>query len=198
MKSFINRHKDLISKRMCQNISRKRAAVSIEGVNRCFANLESAGLSNVPPENVVNYDETNFCDGPKGALMFYRKGTKHPQRVMNTSKTSVSVMFADSASGALLPPYVVYKAEHLMNSWVTGGPLCACYNRTKSGWFDSYCFKDWFQKMMLPYFAGLHSDAPRVMIGDNLASYISADIIGLCEDHNIKFILLPPNSTHLL
>ena len=53
-------------------------------------------------------------------------------------------------------------------------------------------------KVVVPYFAKLDNDLPRAMIGDNLASHLSAEIIGLCETHNIKFILLPPNSTHLL
>lgn len=35
------------------------------------------------------------------------------------------------------------------------------------------------------------------MIGDNLASHISSDVISKYADNNIRFILLPPNSTHL-
>ena len=35
------------------------------------------------------------------------------------------------------------------------------------------------------------------MIGDNLASHISFDVIAECDRHNINFVLLPPNSTHL-
>jgi len=35
------------------------------------------------------------------------------------------------------------------------------------------------------------------MIGDNLASHISLAVIEKCKDYNIRFILLPPNSTHL-
>lgn len=195
--SFIKRHKDILSKRMSQNINRKRAAISSEQVNKFFNNLEVTGVNDVPPEN-INYDETNFCDDPKAVMMLFRKGVKRAERVMNVSKTTVSVMFAGSASGALLPPYVVYKAEHLMNSWVLGGPLNTRYNRTKSGWFDSHCFSDWFDKVALPYFARLENDQPRILIGDNLASHISANILTKCEHNNIKFILLPPNSTHLL
>lgn len=35
------------------------------------------------------------------------------------------------------------------------------------------------------------------MIGDNLASHLSLEIIKKCEENNIAFIFLPPNSTHL-
>ncbi|KAK4326941.1 hypothetical protein Pmani_002545 [Petrolisthes manimaculis] len=50
--------------------------------------------------------------------MLFRKGIKHPERVMNTSKSSVSLMVACSAAGNQLPPYVVYKAERLMDTWL--------------------------------------------------------------------------------
>jgi len=35
------------------------------------------------------------------------------------------------------------------------------------------------------------------MIGDNLSSHISQKVIQCCQDNNISFVLLPPNSTHL-
>ncbi|KAJ8917911.1 hypothetical protein NQ315_002604 [Exocentrus adspersus] len=41
-----------------------------------------------------------------------------------------------TADGVLLPPYIIYKAEHLYDSWTERGPKGARYNRTKSGWMD--------------------------------------------------------------
>ena len=196
-RSFLDRHSDLLSGRVCQNISRKRAAVSVETVNRFFDNLGNA-LQDIPPENIINYDETNLCDDPKGKKMIFRKGIKYAERIMNTSKSAVSLMFSCSASGDFLPPYVVYRAERLMDSWVVGGPIGTRYNRTKSGWFDGFCFKDWLKMQVVPYFNHLSNDSPRVLIGDNLASHLSADVIELCEKNNIRMVFLPPNSTHLL
>lgn len=46
-----------------------------------------------------------------------------------------------------------------------------------------------------PYFRRL--DSPKVLIGDNLCSHISVAVIAKCEKLNIRFILLPPNSTGL-
>jgi len=195
--SFLHRHKDLLSHRACQNISRKRAAVSCEDVNRFFDNLTNT-LAGVPPQNIVNYDETNLTDDPKAKNMIFRKGTKHAERIMNTSKTSVSIMFACSANGRFLPPYTVYKAERMMDTWLMGGPIGARYNRTKSGWFDAYCFKDWLLELAVPYFKRLDNESSRVLIGDNLACHLSADIIAICETNKIKMVFLPPNSTHLL
>lgn len=196
-RSFMKRHAKLVCPRMCQNISRSRAAVSVDTVTKYFENLEVT-LAGAPPSNIVNYDETNLTDDAKSKVMLYRRGIKHPERVMNVSKSSVSVMFAIAASGDILPPYVVYKAEHLMNSWVLGGPVGTRYNRTKSGWFDGHCFSDWVATIAIPYFQSLDNDLPRVLIGDNLSSHITSETLQLCEENNIRFVFLPPNSTHLL
>lgn len=147
-RSYIKRHSDILSTRVCQNISRKRAAIDVETVEKFFTNL-SENLQGVPPQNIVNYDETNLTDDPKSKVMLFRKGIKHPERIMNTSRSFVSLMCACSAAGDQLPPYVVYKGERLMDTWVRGGPLMARYNHTHSGWFDAYCFGDWFTLLFI-------------------------------------------------
>ena len=64
----------------------------------------------MPLSNIVNYDETNLSDDPGKRKVIIRRGTKYPERVINSSKSSTSVMFAAAADGTILPPYVVYKA----------------------------------------------------------------------------------------
>ncbi|XP_065642657.1 jerky protein homolog-like [Hydra vulgaris] len=197
VRSFLERHKSVLSYRACQNICRRRAAISCDSVNRFFNNLEDT-IKNIQPQNIINYDETNLSDDPKSKQMIFRKGTKHAERVINTSKSSVSIMFACTADGIFLPPYTVYKAERLMDTWILGGPIGARYNRTKSGWFDGNCFKDWMQTLVVPYFRHVDNNTPKLLIGDNLACHLSIDVIEICETNNIRMVFLPPNSTHLL
>ena len=40
-------------------------------------------------------------------------------------------------------------------------------------------------------------EAKKVLIGDNLSSHFSDEILRDCEEHNIAFVCLPPNATHL-
>lgn len=91
---------------------------------------------------------------------------------MDSSKSSVSVTFAGTASGYILPPYIVYKAENMYNGWTKNGPKGARYNRSKSGWFDGRIFEDWFLFIVLPYFKK-QGPKPKALIGDNLASHLS-------------------------
>lgn len=104
-------------------------------------------------------------------------------------------MFAAAADGTILPPYTVYKAIHLYQSWTEGGPKNARYNRTKSGWFDSFCFEDWVLTVALPFLK--KKTRRKILIGDNLSSHLSMESVKLCKDNDISFIFLPANSTHL-
>lgn len=96
VRAFFAWHKDLLSKRMCQNISKRHAAVSEEVVSAFFENLKTT-LEGVPPANIVNYDETSVVDDPKGQLQIFQRGTKHAERIMNSSKSATSIMFAVTA-----------------------------------------------------------------------------------------------------
>lgn len=194
VESFMRRHKDQLAVRMCQNIKRSRAGVTPETINSYFDELSNE-LENVPPSNIINYDETNLTDDPGKRKVITRRGTNYPERVMNSSKASTSVMFAAAADGTILPPYVVYKALHLYQSWTEGGPNYARYNRTKSGWFNSFCFEDWVLTVAVPYLKKL--EGKKFFIGDNLSSHLSLESVKLCQDNDIRFIFLPANSTHL-
>ncbi len=192
--SFLKRHKKELSVKLCQNIKRNRAAVSREEIIAYFERLETE-LINIPPENILNYDETNLRDDPGKKKVIMRRGCKYPERVMNSSKSSTSVMFSCAGDGILLPVYVVYKAIHIYDSWTTDGPPNARYNRTKSGWFDSLCFEDWIRTVAVPYLK--NKQGKKFLIGDNLSSHLSMESIRLCLEHDIHFIFLPANSTHL-
>lgn len=145
-------------------------------------------------QKTVNYDETNLTDDPGRKHPIFRRGIKYPDRVMNSTKTSTSLMFAASAAGELLPVYVVYKAD-MWDTWTKGGPEDARYSRSKSGWFDNVCFRDWFYTVALPFLR--RKEGRKLLIGDNLSSHFSQDVIEECQKCDIYFVCLPPNSTHL-
>ncbi|XP_060854929.1 uncharacterized protein LOC132932560 [Metopolophium dirhodum] len=193
-KNFIQRHSKALKIRLGENIKRSRAAVSRTVINEYYNNLEIS-LSGIPPQNIINYDETNFVDDPGRIKVLVRKTSKHADNIMDSTKSATSVMFSVDAAGSMLPLYVVYKSTQLWDSWTLGGPEKCRYNRTPSGRFDQSIFEDWFITVVIPHFRRLEGN--KVVIGDNLASHMSMKIIQLCKENDIKFIFLPPNSTHL-
>lgn len=130
--SFMNRHREKLVQRLSQNLAPKRAQISRDDVTAYFANLQRS-IQDVPPENIVNYDETNLCDDPGRKKCIFHRGVKYPERVIHSSKSATSLMFSGAASGDMLPVYVVYKSEHIWDSWTQAGPEGARYGRSKSG-----------------------------------------------------------------
>ena len=190
---FIKRHKQLTLK-FCENIKRVRASVTRETLLEYFQNLKKS-LEGVPVSNIINYDETNFCDDPGVAKVVVKRGVKHAERIIDSSKSSTSVMVAACADGHVFPPYIVYKAKHIYAGWTEGGIQGAAYNRSITGWFDAELFEEWFNKILLPYCRRLNGS--KVIIGDNLSSHLTMNVIESCLENNIRFVLLPPNSTHI-
>lgn len=192
---FINRHSHILSARLCQNINKKRAEISTESINTFFVHVTQL-LKDVPADNIINYDETNFTNDPGRKQMVFRRGVKYPERIMNATKTSYSVMFAGTAAGNVLPPYVVYKAQRLQAAWTEGGPHGCRYNVSKSGWFDADIFLDWFKSLLLPFCRFLQGR--KIVFGDNLSSHLHPEVFELCNENDIHFVFFPPNTTHLM
>nr|CAI5841824.1 unnamed protein product [Callosobruchus analis] len=136
-----------------------------------------------------------MSDDPGRKKVICRRGCKYPERIMNSTIANISVMFCGNAIGNSLPPYVIYKAEHLWTTWTENGPEGARYNRTKQGWIDWATFEDWLSTLLLPVIK--RQEDTKVMIGDNLSSHVSLNVLKLCEGNNVQFICLPPNSSHL-
>ena len=193
-RSFLKRHSQRIRSRTCQNIKTSRADLTSETFVQYFNNLREV-LADVPANNILNYDETNLSDDPGAEKLIFKRGKKYPERIMNYSKGNTSIIFSGTADGKLLPVYVVYKSQYLLKSWTTGGPKGARFNRSKSGWFDAICFDDWFRTVVVPWARKI--EGKKVVIGDNLSSHFSPEVLKLCKDHNISFVCLVPNSTHL-
>lgn len=192
-KLYLKRHPEL-SVRFAANIKKVRAGVNEKMITEYIENLKIV-TEGVPPDRIYNYDESNLTDDPGRKRIICRRGCKYPERVMNSTKSSTSVMFCGSAAGIALPPYIIYKAEHLWSTWTENGPRGARYNRTKHGWMDGATFEEWFAVHFLPVLT--QQPGKKVVIDDNLSSHISPNVLRLCQENNVAFVCLPPNSTHL-
>ena len=108
-------------------------------------------LGGIPPSNVWNFDETCLVNDPGRLKCIMRRGTRYLERVVNHTKTEVSIMFCGNAEGELLQPYCVYKSTSvIMDSWMRSAPPGTKFNRTKSGWFDEGTFGCFFSDILLP------------------------------------------------
>ena len=195
LRGFRKRHK--LSLRTPDSVKVKRFTVSKEELEEYYANLKKT-LDGVPPENIYNYDETSLNDDPLATKVIVRRGFGRVEKKTECERLGYSVMFSGNATGEYLPPMVIYKAESecVYTEWIKGGPKGACYGSTVTGWFNKRMFEQWFEKLFIP--AVEKKDGPKVIIGDNLSSHLSINVITKCLAKNVRFTTLVPYSTHIL
>ena len=199
IKGFKKRWSHEVKVRRPTHIKRARSEVSPAVVEAYFNRLRP-NLEGVSPSNIFNYNETNVSDDPAAEEAFFGGGCKYYEEAKNTSKIMYSVMFCVSGDGKMLPPYTVFKSPNgaLYDVWCEGGPPGGAYGANKSGWFDQDKFNGWFRSLFLRHIRTLPHEEPKVLIGDNLAAHFSPYVIAKCEEHNVRFVFLPENSTQLL
>ncbi|KAF2886981.1 hypothetical protein ILUMI_19192 [Ignelater luminosus] len=176
---------------MSTNIKRARAALTPEIV-KPFDEL-SKSSKDISAEALINYDETSMQNNSNSKIIA-QQTCKYPERILDYTKSSFSVMFPGSASGTLLDLYVVYKSDNMYGSWTEGDPAGIRYSCSKSGWFEGNIFQNWFESIALPYLK-TEGDYCKAIVGGNLASHLSIKVddkggkISL-HDSDVKLSLL--------
>ena len=69
-----------------------------------------------------NYDESGFVNKSGKSMAIVRRGRRRVERIASDTKQNFSLMWYGSATGAILPPMIIYKAERVYENWVAGGP----------------------------------------------------------------------------
>lgn len=138
----------------------------------------SRSIENLPPSNIVNYDETNLTDDPGQAKVVCKKRTKYVNRILDSSKSSTSVMLVFAALvnvwhhmlSTRHPTYTPHRQKLAPMMLSTTGLKEAGYIR-RLVWEDRTAL---FQEMGVQ------------LIGDHLCSHLSIRELELCEQNNIR------------
>ena len=197
---FMKRHPQLsLRKAQALQICRAKASTP-EIINHWFMNvlkpiLDKTGLAD-HPNRIFNANETSFslCGRPQKIIA--KRGAKSPQYVIGgTGKENITVQACISASGQLLPPYILYTGQRLMFDQTQGGPLGTRYGVAPKGWMTEVNFLDWFRNLFIP---ALPEERPVLLILDGHKSHIKYEVRELAKKHLIEIAKLPSHATHLL
>ena len=195
---FMRRHPQ-ITKRKPQNLQMVRAkAMSKEVVTHWFQQCLKPTLTELDlldkPNQIFNVDESGFPLSWTPKTILTRRGQKSPQALLaGSGRENITVQMCVSASGQILPPYVVYKGERLMSDTTYGGPLGSKYTVSQNGWMVEHTFLDWMRSLFIP---SIPNERPVLLILDGHSSHVSYDIRLLAVEHNIHLLKLPPHTTH--
>ncbi|CAF4149234.1 unnamed protein product [Rotaria sp. Silwood2] len=200
--SFMSRWRDRLKIMTSMKLERIRSqSCTREVITKWFDRLRSVltelNLSD-KPASIWNVDESGFFDDPGRRQVIVKRSTRYAIASQSgTGKAMTTVILCTSAAGRFLPPYVIYKASKLYDSWCPKqGYPGARYNVSSTGWTDCVIFNDWFIHHFIPNVK--NEKRPILLIMDGYKSHISTSIIKLAMDHNIHIECLPPHSTTLL
>ncbi|CAF1524853.1 unnamed protein product [Adineta steineri] len=199
--SFMHRHHDLKLTK-CENLEKTRSVSCTPLIiQRWFETLHGV-LSKHKlldrPNAIFNVDESGFFNDPGRRSVVVRRSTKRVISSQSGSgKEMTTVLICTSASGKLLPPYIVYAGTHLWNTWICKNSFAGTrYNTSLSGWVEEHIFFDWLSQHFIPYVEDIAK--PVLLIFDGHKAHISTRIIKLAMDHHIELLCLPPHSTTVL
>lgn len=115
VQKFLKRHDD-ISKRTPEMISKASATVTKEDLlnfyDRTKQELENDGNFHIlhDPRRVIGGDESGFALNPEETACYAEKGMKNFYQIANNKeKVQQTVLYNFSASGEMLPPFILYK-----------------------------------------------------------------------------------------
>ncbi|CAF2751109.1 unnamed protein product [Rotaria sp. Silwood2] len=66
-------------------------------------------------------------------------------------KAYISIMFCASATGVLLPPFVINKSKRLFQEWCVKGPPSTGFENSDNGWMNQRLFCRWFEQIFLEH-----------------------------------------------
>lgn len=197
---FMKSH-PMIVKRKPQQMQLVRArATNEEIISHWFEGCLKPALQELDlfdkPEHIFNVDESGFSLAWTPRTILARRGQKSPQAlVAGSGREYVTVQVCVSASGRLLPPYVVYKGKRLIADTTYGGPLGSRFTVTPNGWMDEATFINWMRTLFIP---SLPAERPILLILDGHSSHISYEVRVLAIENQIHLLKLPAHTTHVL
>ena len=176
---FLRRNPELVRRKPQQLQMIRAKASTSEIVNHWFTDCLKPVLDQLEladkPERIFNVDETSFALSGKPDYVLVKRATKSPQAIIGGSgRDNIMVQVCASASGKLLPPYIIYSGKHVMANSTRGGPVGTRYAVSENGWMTKVAYIDWFGSTFIP---SLPSDHPPVLlIVDGHSSHVSYEV----------------------
>lgn len=152
------------------------------------------------PSRSFNSDEGFMRISPGKDRFLALMGSKDVYLVHKASeKAGVTVLATMSASGLILPPFIVYPYERFQK-WMEKSKMPPDFEtfHTKKGWMtvDAFCY--WLLQQFIPQLKRQKIKFPVIFYIDGHRSHINIRISDICEENQIVLICLPPNTTHIL
>jgi hypothetical protein len=151
-----------------------------------------------PPSAIFNVDETGFSiESTKGSFaLYYRRAIPRGKRQPGRQEWITSIECI-SASGATLPPTLIFKGEKLNSEWIPDStPPDWTFTTSNKGWTNDSIGYEWLIASFEP-FTRYFRDSRCLLLIDGYSSHLTERFIGFCIAKNVDLFCLPLYSSHL-
>jgi len=203
--SFLHRHPE-ISIRVAQNLPKSRASMTEDILLNWFKKIEQhlveKELLDIDGTRIFNCDESAFYLCPKGERVLVRKGDKAVYSfTQNDEKECLTVLFMTNATGALVPPMIVFSYEIIPYSVSQSVPINWSIGKSENGWMTAETFYEYISNIFEPWLTTHNIERSIILYVDGHSSHLTLPVAQFCMDHQryiIELIALFPNAIHLI
>ena len=196
-RGFRDRHPEL-TLRKSETVG-SGCVVTADVVQEYFNTLEDIQLKNNlsrRPHLMFNCDESAVQLNKSGKRVIIPRKYKRAHSVLNGTTQHVTALCCVSASGAVLPPLMVFaKGLPTGRHFLKTGPINAAYASSESGFVNQDIYLEWFNKIFLRY---APAERPLLLLQDGASAHLGVDLIDAAIKNDVILLCFPPKMTHLL
>lgn len=144
---------------------------------------------------IFNLDETGTTTVQTPRNVLAPKGIKQLNKVTSGEKgTLVTTCVIISASGAAIPPVMVFPRVHFKEHMLMGAPPGTLGLATPSGWMNGKLFSDVIRHFVKHTQSS--KENPTLLILDNHESHLAIDALDIAKENGVTMLTIPPHCSN--
>ena len=158
---------------------------------------------NIPPQLIINLDETGVQLVPVGKWTMAPEGSKRVEVTGLDDKRQITATFAAALDGTMLPMQLLYQGKtdrcHPKFTFPAGFHV----SHTPNHWANEITVKAFYEKVIVSYVENIRSEKQiptqkALVIMDNFSAHSSGDALQQLEENGVLVVFLPANTTDRL
>ncbi len=157
------------------------------------------GMDEVPPELIINWDQTGLNYVPVSSWTMAEEGSKRVEIDGKDDKRQITAVFACSMAGNFLPSQIIYqgKTTRCLPKFKFASDWSIIYSANH--WSNEGTMEEYILRIIFPYLSQmkeklkLSSDYPALLLYDNFKGQCTEKLLKLLDANNSSVVLIPPH-----
>ena len=144
------------------------------------------------PGQLYNVDETGMPLDPPKLRVCARKGQKKVRQRGSGNKSQITVVSCGSATGHVIPPFVIFEGKNFNHQWSEGEVPGTMYGTSPKGWIDTELFQHWFTDHFLRHAPAAR---PLLLLMDGHSTHYQPEVLRQAKENGVEMFCFPPHTT---